>query len=51
MISSSLEHFRREADGSWRYRVLVAGDTIALTNGATLAVDSIYEGAFELAAG
>lgn len=49
--SVRVEHFRREADGSWRYRVLVAGDTISLTNGAALIVDSIYEGAFELAAG
>jgi Uma2 family endonuclease len=49
--SARVEHYQREGDGSWRYRVLEAGDTITLTNGATLAIDSIYEGAFELEAG
>ena len=46
-----IEHFQREADGSWRYRVLGAGESVTLAAGATLAVDSIYDGAFELAAG
>jgi Uma2 family endonuclease len=45
-----VEHYRREAD-AWRYRVLVAGDTIELSNGARVAVDAIYAGVFELAAG
>jgi Uma2 family endonuclease len=49
--SVRVEHYQREADGSWRYRVLATGDTIALANGATIAVDAIYEGAFELEAG
>lgn len=49
--SARIEHYRREADGSWRYRVLGAGDTITLTDGAALSVDAIYEGAFELSAG
>ena len=49
--SARIEHYGREADGSWRYRVLVEGDTITLTNGATLSVDAIYEGAFDLDAG
>lgn len=42
-----IEHFRREADGSWNYRLYVAGDTITLANEAQLAVDAIYEGVFE----
>jgi Uma2 family endonuclease len=46
--STRVEHYQRERDGSWRYRVLGAGGTITLTNGATLSVDAVYEGAFEL---
>ena len=44
-----IEHYQREADGSWRYRLLEAGDVVTLSNGARLSIDSIYEGAFELA--
>ncbi|MBI2893467.1 MAG: Uma2 family endonuclease [Deltaproteobacteria bacterium] len=47
--SVRVEHYQREREGSWRYRVLGAGDTITLANGATLAVDAVYDGAFELA--
>jgi Uma2 family endonuclease len=43
-----VEHYQREAGGSWRYRLLKAGGVIALANGVTLAVDAIYEGAFDL---
>lgn len=46
--AARIEHYRREADGSWRYRLLEAGATFTLANGATLSVDAIYEGAFEL---
>ena len=45
-----IEHHRREADGSWSHQVLRAGDTVTLTNGATLSVDAVDEGAFELEA-
>lgn len=48
--AARVEHYRREADGSWRYRLLGAGDTVTLANGAVLMVDAIHEGAFELAA-
>jgi Uma2 family endonuclease len=48
--SVRVEHYRREADGSWRYRLHGAGDTVTLTNGATLSIDAVYEGAFDLAA-
>jgi Uma2 family endonuclease len=44
-----VEHYQREADGSWRYRVMRAGDTVTLANGARVAVDSVYEDAFALA--
>ncbi len=43
-----VEHYRRNADRSWTYRVAVAGEHITLTGGAELAVDAIYAGAFEL---
>lgn len=45
-----IEHFQREAGGSWRYRLVEAGGTLTLGDGATVAVDAVYEGAFELAA-
>ncbi|WP_438006858.1 Uma2 family endonuclease [Sorangium sp. So ce321] len=50
-LSVRVEHYRREADGAWRYRVIEAGGAISLSNGAALPVDAIYEGAFELDAG
>jgi len=54
LISQSgvrVEHFRRQEGGTWSYRVLEAGATLTLSSGATLAVDDIYRGAFELDAG
>ena len=42
-----VEHFAREADGSWRYRVLGPGDRLERTNG-TLAVDQLFDGVFEI---
>lgn len=48
--SVRVEHYQREADGSWKYRLLEAGGTVTLTNGATIAVDAVYDGAFELPA-
>ncbi len=48
--AAHIEHFQREADGSWRYRLVEAGQSVTLSNGATLAVDAVYEGAFELPA-
>jgi len=49
-MSVRVEHYRREADGSWRYRMLGAGDTVTLADGSTVSIDAVYEGAFELAA-
>jgi len=46
--SAIVDHYHREADGSWRYRRLDAGATFTLHGGAPIAVDAIYEGAFEL---
>lgn len=45
-----VEHYQREADGSWRYRVMSAGDSVTLANGATVAIDAVYDMAFDLAA-
>ena len=49
--SAQIEHFQREAGGSWRYRLLEAGDTLTLSNGATMAIVAVYDGAFDLPAG
>jgi Uma2 family endonuclease len=46
-----IEQFQRGADGSWRYRLIEAGQVVTLSNGATLTIDAVYEGAFELPAG
>lgn len=48
--AKQIEHFQREDDGSWRYRLLEAGETIKLSGGALVAIDAVYEGAFDLAA-
>jgi Uma2 family endonuclease len=50
-VAAQIEHFQREEGGSWRYRLVEPGGTITLASGATLSVDAIYEGAFDLAAG
>lgn len=47
--SVRVEHYLREGD-SWRYRVLEAGDSVTLANGASVAVDAVYEDAFDLEA-
>ena len=43
-----IEHFQRASDGSWTYRAAGAGGRIVLSNGATLIVDEIFAGVFEL---
>ena len=45
-----VEHYRRQADGVWLYRQLGPGESVALTNGAEIAIDALYEGAFDLPA-
>jgi Uma2 family endonuclease len=44
-----IEHFRREADGSWRYQAAGPGQRVALTGSAVLDVDAIFDGVFQLA--
>jgi Uma2 family endonuclease len=46
--ATHVEHYRRESDGSWRYRSHGAGEVVTLANGVTMLVDAIYEGAFDL---
>ncbi|MBI4953592.1 MAG: Uma2 family endonuclease [Myxococcales bacterium] len=48
--AARIEHYRRDGN-AWRYRELGPGDRLELSNGAVLAVDAVYEGAFELEAG
>lgn len=43
-----LEHFAREGDGSWRYRVAVAGGRIELATATVLVVDELFDGVFDL---
>ncbi|MBK9001632.1 MAG: Uma2 family endonuclease [Myxococcales bacterium] len=46
--AAKIEHFQRQADGSWRYSVSEAGDQVRLASGATIDIDSIFAGVFEL---
>jgi Uma2 family endonuclease len=48
--AARIEHFKRGEDGSWQYRRIEAGQVVTLSDGATLSIDAIYEGAFELPA-
>jgi Uma2 family endonuclease len=49
--SARVEHYQRESDGTWRYREVTAGGSLKLATGASLSVDALYEGAFQLDAG
>lgn len=46
--TARVEHYHRTGDGSWRYRVYTTGDRIPLTQDLEIAVDELYEGAFEI---
>lgn len=48
--SPRVEHYQRGREGTWTYRVAIAGDRVTLANGASFDVDAIYAGAFDLAA-
>ena len=43
-----LEHFAREEDGSWRYRVVGAGGRLVLATRAEFMVDGLYDGVFDV---
>jgi Uma2 family endonuclease len=46
--AARIEHYQRQADGSWRYIVAESGGSITLSNDARMSVDDIYAGAFEV---
>jgi Uma2 family endonuclease len=48
--AAQIEHYQRDDHGRWWYTLHKAGHVVTLSNGATLAVDAIYEGAFPMAA-
>lgn len=43
-----IEHFRRDAEGVWTYRVAGPGGRVELSTGNIIALDEIYEGAVDL---
>jgi Uma2 family endonuclease len=47
-VAPQVEHYKREASGEWRYRVVPAGGRVMLSNGAVVGVDAIYAGVFDL---
>src|SRR5262249_6993898 len=44
-----IEHYHREPDGSWRYRITGPNGTLTVSTGVMLSVDDIYDGVFALA--
>jgi len=44
-----IEHYHREPDGSWRYRILGPHGSATVSTGAVLSVDDIHDGVFALA--
>jgi Uma2 family endonuclease len=43
-----IEHYLRQPNGTWLYRVAEAGDALRLSLGAVLAVDTVYAGVLDL---
>ena len=43
-----VEHYQREASGEWHYRVVEAGGVVNLSIAASIAIDAIYSGVFQL---
>jgi Uma2 family endonuclease len=43
-----IEHYRRNADGSWIYRAAGPGEHVVLTGGGEVAVDAIYADVYQL---
>lgn len=43
-----VEHYRRNADGSWTYRSAGRGEHVVLTGDVAISVDAIYAGALAL---
>jgi Uma2 family endonuclease len=47
--SATIEHYRREPDGSWHYSALDAREQVRLTGGGEIDVASVFDGVFSLA--
>lgn len=45
--TARVEHYARSGD-RWSYRAYGAGEQLPLSNGATVAIDELYEGAFDI---
>ena len=43
-----IEHFQRNSVDTWTYRAMGPGETVLLSGGTRLAVDAVFEGAFDL---
>lgn len=43
-----IEHFQREPNGEWHYRIATAGGRVTLASGAALEVDRVFAGVMEL---
>jgi Uma2 family endonuclease len=50
-LTAHIEHYQREAGGSWRYHVVEAGGVVTLSDGAAITLDAVYDGAFQVDAG
>jgi Uma2 family endonuclease len=49
--SVRVEHFQRQAGGTWRYGVAGPGALVVLSNGIKLSVDALFDGVMQLSAG
>jgi Uma2 family endonuclease len=49
--SVRVEHFARQAGGTWRYGVSGPGAVVLLSDGTELSVDALYDGVMQLSAG
>ena len=47
--STTVEHYRREPDGSWHYSALDGRDRVTLTGGGEIDVSAVFDGVFALA--
>lgn len=47
--SATIEHYRRDPDGSWRYSALDGRERVRLTGGGEIDVSAVIDGVFALA--
>lgn len=46
--TARVEHFCRDSQGGWSYRIVGPGDRVVLSDGSELAVDEIFDGVMAL---